>query len=79
MDSEAIKIILKLQEENILLRRGVHGAILALHARETPPGRLIPEYGDDDIRVLFAEISSVLLEVPPNRTQQSDFIVLNTK
>lgn len=58
MDAEALKEVLKLKEENILLKRGIKDAALMLHKQERHP---IMSYDIEELSCLFLEIKSILL------------------
>ncbi len=60
MDAETLKEILKLKEENILLKRGIKDAVLMLHKQERYP---IISYNIEELSCLFSEIKSILLLV----------------
>jgi len=57
MDSESLKIILALKEENILLKRAVVDAVIMLKNRKK---HLVMKYDSDDISFLFSEIEDIL-------------------
>jgi len=57
MDSEALKIILNLQKENILLRRAILDAVLMLNMREK---YRVLQYDDNDANCLHDEVCKIL-------------------
>lgn len=58
MDAESLREILKLKEENTLLKRGIKDAVLVLHKQERHP---IMSYDIEELSCLFLEIKSILL------------------
>lgn len=69
MDSEALKIILSLQEENTLLKRAIDDAAVMLSRREK---HLVLEYGMPVTSFLFQEIDSILLSFNKEKQNPSD-------
>lgn len=57
MDTGALKIILKLQEENTLLNRAAIEAAIMLKTRKQ---HLVLEYGLPGVSFLFSEIKDIL-------------------
>jgi hypothetical protein len=57
MDSEALKIILQLKEENTLLHRAIVDAAIMLDLKKK---HFILRYDDPDISFLFLEIGNIL-------------------
>ena len=65
MDAESLQIILKLQRENTLLKRGIEEAVCFIISkrRERPDeelGSLIPEFDIEDLRLLFNALTDRL-------------------
>jgi hypothetical protein len=58
MDSNDLKIILNLKEENMLMHRAIVDAAIALKNRKQ---HLVLEYGISDVSFLFSEIKDILL------------------
>jgi len=57
MDSEALKIILEIQKENILLKRAINDAIVILKKRKE---HLVLEYNMPCVSWLFEEIKNII-------------------
>jgi hypothetical protein len=57
MDSEALKIILTLKEENTLLKRAIINAFLMLNRRKS---HFTLAFGDQDVRCLMKEVYDIL-------------------
>ena len=57
MDSETLKIILDLKEENALLKRAMLDAAVMLHSRRV---HTVAKYGVEEASILFAVIRSTL-------------------
>jgi hypothetical protein len=70
MDAEALKIILKLHEENVLLKRAIVDAILMLNKRKK---HLVVQYEIERqyVSCLFIEIERILFDFN-NRQQPTD-------
>jgi|GEM_PF-6935208 len=75
MDAEALKIILDLKEENVLLKRQVTTASIILSKRE----RLFSlESGIEEISLLFREIYDILedfekIQQPTNQADSTNY------
>jgi hypothetical protein len=57
MDAESLKIILKLQKDNILLRRAILDAILMLRDRKE---YTVVQYQNDDANFLHTQVCKFL-------------------
>ena len=65
MDAESLQIILKLQRENTLLKRGIEEAVcFIISSGEKDPTKnwdpLIPEFDIEDLRLLFNALTDRL-------------------
>ena len=71
MDSEALKIILNLKEQNIIYRRAILDAALMLSKREE---YCVIQYDYEFANCLNLEVSDILrtLNKSPNNTKGSD-------
>ncbi|HEX2920905.1 MAG TPA: hypothetical protein VHO50_07065 [Bacteroidales bacterium] len=61
MDAEALKIILELKQENVLMARAIGDVIMMLKNRKE---HFTLEYGDEYINLLVEEVIKVLSELP---------------
>jgi hypothetical protein len=69
MDSESLKIILALKEENVLLKRAITDAYLMLRRRMEYP---VVEYGMQDVEFLLLEIKNILEGFKEEKQQPSE-------